>query len=75
MKEETTSKYTITLRELVKRLNISGDVLSCGFNNHEKISDPLDREMSIVVSKKKNTHTHRTVKVTNKSKKDVVKKK
>lgn len=52
MKEETTSKYTVSVREILKSLNISGDVLSCGFNLKKKVDDPLDRELTVVVAKK-----------------------
>lgn len=52
MKEETTSKYTVSVREILRSLNITGDVLSCGFNLKKKINDPLNRELTVIVAKK-----------------------
>lgn len=46
------STFRIPLRDVVKRLGISGDVRSCGLNLRMKVVDGLDRELVIVVRRK-----------------------
>lgn len=54
MKKETTTRHTVTISEILKALNIDGDVLKCGFNNHQgKGIKLLEREMVVITTAKK----------------------
>ena len=73
MKEETTSKYTVTVREILEGLGISGECVSCGFNMQKKVDSPLDRELSIVVARKGKVTVRREMTIQMKKKKEAKK--
>ena len=49
MKKEITVKLTFTVEEIVNKLKIPGEVLSCSLNLKQKVDSPLKRNLVMTV--------------------------